>query len=210
MAGTMIEADLVADFKASLMAAAAVFEASGDADFKRHLGVAAQAFGRIRPRTLIGTLTLVAEQPDYPAPADFAGFKSSLWGIAPKARVKPWEKSWPGRLPGVRYIETAADTRKLYLDPPPSAAQISALGSEFRYYYYARHAIDAADAAKTTILPAERALLILRAQAEAMRELAMRNIMKPVQMRDGVMSVTRNGTPAALYAALLAEFEAMA
>jgi hypothetical protein len=207
MAGTMIEADLVADLKASINAAATVFVAASDGDFKRHLAVAALAFGRMRPRTLVGTLTLVADQPAYAVPSDFLAFKSSLWGIAPTARVQPWEKSWPGRLPVVRYVETAADTNKLYLDPPPTAAQISVLGAEYRYYYYARHAIHASDTAKTTILPGERGRLILRAQAEAMRELAMRNLMKPVQMRDGVSSVTRNGTPAYLYEALMKEFE---
>lgn len=207
MPGTMIEADLVADLKVSLRDAAGVFTTASDGDFKRMLGVAALAFGRIRPRTLVGSLTLVADQPEYPVPIDFLAFKSSLWGIAPLARAQPWEKAWPGRLPVARYLETAADTPKLYLDPPPSAAQISVLGADYRYYYYAKHKIDVSDAAKTTILPGERGRLILRAQAEAMRELAMRNIMKPVQMRDGVSSVTRNGTPAALYAALLEEFE---
>lgn len=207
MPGTMIEADLVADFKASLHDAASVFTAASDGDFKRMLGIAALAFSRIRSRTLVGALDLVADQHDYAVPEDFLSFKSALWGIAPLARAKPWEKSWPGRMPVARYLETAADTFKLYLDPPPSAGQIGALGAEFRFYYYAKHKIDATDAAKTTILPGERGRLILRAQAEAMRELAMRNIMKPVQMRDGVSSVTRNGTPAALYEALMREFE---
>lgn len=209
MAGTMTESDLVADFKVSLHDAASVFNTASDGDFKRLLALAALAFGRLRPRTLVGALTLVADQPDYAVPADFLGFKSALWGIAPIARAQPWEKAWPGRLPAARYVETAADANKLYLDPPPTAAQIAVLGAEYRYYYYAKHKIDAADAAKTTILAGERGRLILRAQAEAMRELAMRNIMKPVQVRDGVSSVTRNGTPAYLYEALMKEFEAM-
>lgn len=210
MPGTMKEDDLVADFKVSLHDSASIFTTASDGDFKRMLGVAALAFCRIRPRTLVGTLTLVADQPDYAVPTDFLAFKSALWGIAPIARAQPWEKAWPGRLPVARYVETAVDTNKLYLDPPPTAAQISALGAEYRFYYYARHKIDATDAAKTTILLGERGRLILRAQAEAMRELAMRNVMKPVQMRDGVSSVTRNGTPAYLYETLMKEFEGMA
>jgi hypothetical protein len=204
----MIEGDLVADLCSSLNAAASVFTVNGDGDFKRHLATAALAFCRLRPRTLVASLTLVADQPEYEVPADFVTFKSSLWGIAPLPRSQPWEKSWPGRMPSVRYVETSGGVKMLYLDPAPSALQISALGAEYRFYFYAAHTIDAADAGKTTILPAERGLLLLRAQAEAMRELAMRNITKPVQMRDGVSSVTRNGTPAYLYEALIKEFEA--
>ena len=46
MPGTMIEADLVLDLKASLQDAASVFFAGPDADFRRHLGVAALDFVR--------------------------------------------------------------------------------------------------------------------------------------------------------------------
>lgn len=208
MPGTMNEADLVSDLKASLQDAASVFAAANDEDFKRHLRVAALAFCGKRPRTLVGTLTLVADQAQYAAPDGFQAFKSHLWGIAPVARAKPWEKAWPGRLPDVRLVETAstpAVVRKLQLDPAPISAQISALGAEFRFYYYAAHAIDA-DAAKTSILPGDRGLLMLRAQAEAMREMAMRNIQKPVIVREGLSSVTRNGTPGFLYEKFMQEF----
>ncbi len=206
MAGTMSEADLVADLKASINDAASVFAAASDADFKRHLAVAALAFGRIRARTLVDSLALVADQAEYAVPTGYLGFKSSLWGIAPKARAQPWEKSWPGRLPDVRYVEKADGTKKLYLDPPPSAAQIAALGAEFRYYFFAAHVIDA-DAAKTTILPGERALLLLRAQAEAMRELTFRGLKKPVQLRDGYSGTPRNGMPSYLFELLMKEFQ---
>ena len=52
-----------------------------------------------------------------------------------------------------------------------------------------------------------RTVAQVRAQAEAMRELAMRNVVKPQQMRDGYTSMPRNGTPAALFETLLAEFK---
>jgi hypothetical protein len=80
------------------------------------------------------------------------------------------------------------------------------LGSEFRYYYFALHSIGAA-AADTTVKASDRGLLLLRAQAEAMKEMAMRNIKKPVQMRDGLASAPRNGTPASLFQALMDQFE---
>lgn len=206
MAGTMSQADLVTDFKASIKDAATVFAAASDADFKRHLATAALDFARKRPRTLVGALTLVADQPEYDPPAGFERFKSSLWGIAPAAKAQPWEKTYPGRLPDVRDVELDGD-KKLYLDPPPTAGQISTLGSDFRFYYYAAHAIGA-DAADTTIKASERGLLILRAQAEAMRELAARNVAKPVQMREGMSGQSKNGTPTYLFEQLMREFEA--
>ena len=61
-------------------------------------------------------------------------------------------------------------------------------------------------AANTTILAGDRELLLLRGQAEAMRELAMRGVAKPVQLRDGLGMGPRNAHPAALYDALLCEF----
>lgn len=202
----MSQADLVADLKASLQDSASVFTAANDEDFKRHLTTAALEFLRLRPRTLLGSLELIADLADYAAPADFYAIKSPLWGIAPKPRGRPWERAWPGKLPIVRAVEVSG-VRKLYLDPPPSAAQISALGSEFRYYYYAAHVIHATDGAQTTIQPGDRGLLLLRSQAEALREMALRNLKKPVALRDGLGSAPRNGTPAALYEALLDEFE---
>ena len=74
------------------------------------------------------------------------------------------------------------------------------------FYYFGVHAIGSA-AVDTTVSAPDRALLLLRAQAEAMRELAMRNVVKPQQMRDGYTSMPRNGTPAALFESLLAEFK---
>lgn len=206
MPGTMNEADLVADHKAALQDAKNVFTAAGDEDFKRHLRTAALDLGRRRTRTLVGTLALVADQAGYaPLPADFVAFKSHLWGIAPRPAPAPWEKGYPGRLPTCRVAEEGG-VRKLFLDPAPTAAQISVLGAEFRYYYAAGHAI-AADAEQTTVLAGDRQVLLLRAQAEAMREMAMRNIMKPVQLRDGVSSMPKNGLPSYLYEKLMEEFE---
>lgn len=205
MPGTMSRADLVADLKASLSDAAAVFTAANDADFKRHLDTAALDFTRVRPRTLLGSITLTAEESEYALPADLHAFKSSLWGIVPRVRTQPWEKTWPGRLPQARVAEVAG-ARRLVLAPAPTAQQISVLGAEFRFYYFARHAIGE-QAADTTVQPGDRGLLLLRAQAEALRELAVRNAKKPVALRDGVSQAPRNGTPAALFQALLDEFE---
>ena len=202
MPGSMSQADLVADLKASLQDAADVFSAANDADFKRHLDMAALDFTRFRPRTMLGQVTLVADQVEYAAPSGCMVFKSSLWGVS---RAKPWETSWPGRLPNAMVVE-GASSRELHLSPPPSAEQITVLGATYKFYYFARHVIDAT-AANTSIQSGDRGLLLLRAQAEAMKEMAMRNIKKPVQMRDGLSSAPRNGTPSALYEILWKQFE---
>lgn len=205
MPGTMSSADLVADLKASLQDAANAFVATGDADFIRHLSVAALDFSRIRPRTLLGEINLVADQINYAAPADMHMFKAAVWGAS--HGVMPWEPSYPGKLPTAQLVSVGdSPAQELHLTPAPSAKQISVLGPLYKFWYFAQHKIDA-DATKTTIHPSARALLLLRAQAEAMRELAMRNITKPVSMRDGLSSAPRNGTPSALYQALMKEFE---
>lgn len=206
MPGAMNEADLVADLRASLQDARNVFTAADDADFKRHLKTAALDLGRRRARTLVGSLALIADQAGYaPLPAGFLFYKSHLWGVAPKASPKPWENGYPGRLPTGRVVEEGG-LRKLYLDPPPTSAQISVLGADFRYYYGAGHLVGAAEA-DTTVLAGDRGVLLLRAQAEAMKEMAMRNIMKPVAMRDGMSTQARNGLPSYLYEKLMQEFE---
>jgi hypothetical protein len=199
----MSRAELAADLKASLQDAADVFNAPDGADFVRFLDKAALDFYRVRSRTLLGELTLVADQFAYDAPADMLAYKSALWGA--ERRIQPWEKHYPGRLPDV-YLSEESGERKLHFLPAPTAQQIAVLGSTFKYWYFAAHQIGE-DAADTTILSGQRGLLLLRAQAEAMREMAMRNIAKPVSMRDGVSNGPRNGTPAALYAALMQEFE---
>ncbi len=202
MPGTMSQADLVADHKASLQDAAKVFTAASDADFIRQLDAAALDMGRVRPRTLLGTLTLVADQFNYAAPADFLSYKSALWGIG---RCQPWEKSYTGKLPDVREAVNGS-ARELHLLPAPTGNQITVLGSAFKFYYFAAHSISAT-AANTTIQPGDRGLLLMRAQAEAMKEMAMRNIGKPVQLRDGISSGPKNGTPQYLFERLMKLFE---
>lgn len=205
MSGTLSRADLVDDLKASLQSAAGVFTAPNNADFVRHLDAAAQDFSRVRPRTMLGTLTLVADQYDYAAPADFLNYKSTLWGVS---RIQPWEKNFPGRLPDM-FTAMNGTARELHLLPAPTAHQITVLGSSFKYYYFAAHSIGVA-AADTTIKAGDRGLLLLRAQAEAMKELAMRNIGKPVAMRDGISNSPRNGTPSYLFEVLMKQFEGAA
>jgi hypothetical protein len=199
MPGDMTRAALVADLRASLLDSAKAFTAANDADFVRHLDRAAEAFTPLRPRTLVGTLSLVADQPEYAAPLDMWRYKTTNWGAA---RGNPWDKTWPGRLPDVRCIDGS-----LWFVPAPTAHQIAVLGSSFTFFYYAQHAV-AAEEANTTIAAADRSLLLLRAQAEAMRELAMRDAVRPTQAQSAFSGQPKTGTPAALSRWFLEEFEA--
>ena len=204
---SMAAADLIADLKSSLGDAAAVFKAANDADFIRFLDVAALDLSRFRRRTLLGKVTLVAGQAEYDAPADMVKPKLSMWGVSALNRFNPWQNGYPGRLPR---LGTSGDPqqRKLTMMPPPTSEQISSLGSRFDFYYYASHVIG--DASATTVRDEDRGLLLLRAQAEAAKDLSIRNIHKAVNLRDGLSGGSLTGTPSALFRQLLDLFEQQA
>lgn len=205
MSGSMSLADLRADLQASLHDAAAVF--SDPQDLDRLLAVAGEDMGggglggsTAGAQTLASTLTLVAGQSEYAAPAGFTRFKMALWGAA--TVVRPWDKNYPGKLPDVIHCDGV-----LVLIPAPTAAQIALLGAAYRFFYFADYA--GGGAVDVTDIPlSSRSLLLLRAQAEACREMALRNMAKPVTLRDGMSNGPRNGTPSALYQMLMAEFNA--
>lgn len=204
MPGTMSEADLVADLKASMGNTSSVFVAAADADFKRFL---AQALGDMqvkRPITKLGSVTLAPGEPSYAlAAADFARLKFDLWRD-PAKLGKPWSPGYAGPLPKLCAHWDGAGW-SLAFDPAPNERLIGLLGAECKFWYFAKHQIGA-EAAATTVNPQDRGLLLLRAQVEAMRELAVRNTNKPVQLRDGLSGTPRNSTPAALHEVLMRLF----
>jgi len=202
---SMTQTDLIIELKASLNDAVSVFNAANEGDFIRFLNIAALDLSRFRKRTLKASVILVANQSEYAAPADMVMPKFSSWGVAALQSYKPWEANWPGRLPRLSRMGDALNTM-LVLTPAPSQQQIGTLGSTFDFYYFARHIIGDGVNVITTVRQEDRALLLLRAQAEAMKEMSVRNIKKPVQMRDGLNASPKNMTPSALYASLMASF----
>jgi hypothetical protein len=210
MAGTMSMADLVADFKRSLHDSVNVFAdnpgAALDADFERLLRLALVDMSWKRSITRLGQVTLVADEPRYSLAEypDFATYKTHLWE-KPAAYPNAWEPGYPGAVPRVTAGRDGSVSWLLF-DPAPSSQHIALRGETFKFYYFGQHVIDTL-AANTTVAAADRGLLILRAQAEAMLELTLRNMAKPVQLRDGISGTPRNSTPAALHETLLRMFQ---
>lgn len=206
MAGSMSEADVLADLQLSLGdAGKSVFVAAAEGDFRRFLKVALVAMQAKRPRTLLGQVTIAADEARFPIVlADFAQYKTHVWG---SRAPRPWDPSYPGALPRVGAAHDSAGWAIVF-DPPPTAAHIATYGSAFKFWYFGTHSLGLDSEAESTLAPADRPLLLLRAQAEAMREMSMRNVNKPVSLRDGFSGTPRNSTPAALFQVLLQEFEA--
>lgn len=205
--------ELIGELRASLMDSAQYFqgtpadedasiEADPDADFRRHLRLAAADYGRLKGHTLLAEVEIAPGQALYPVPADILHVQTPLWGT--ERRIMPWADNHPGPLPRARLVNFLNEDR-LQLNPPPTWEQIQALGTTYRYLYVA----SLWDGDVDTEIPgnsSDRALLLLRAQAEACRELAMQGLTKPIETRTS-QQMPRNATPAAMYQALLQEFE---
>lgn len=203
---SMALASLVADLKASLNDSAAVFRAPADADFERFLNAALPDMQFKRPITLMGSVSLQEGVGRYAMPvSDFAAWKTHAWAAGQVPSSKPWEPYQPGPVPRVCATYDGS-AWWVELDPAPTLLQVVAWGRELPFWYFKRHELGAA-AEDTTVNPLDRSLLLLRAQAEAVRELAMRNYSKPVQMRDGLSGMPRNATPMALHEVLMKLFK---
>lgn len=201
----LLLAPVIAALKSSVgTAVAGRFKAADDADWKRALAAALQDMQFKRPNTRAGTVQLHALQAAYPVPyPDFAALKVHMWAD-PARTPPPWEPGYPGAVPRVDAQFDGA-TWTLVFSPAPTMRQISAWGGEFAFWYFGRHVLSDVPG-NSTLTDADQPLLLLRAQAELMREMAMQNVALPVTVRDGYSGTPRNGTPAALFEVLLAQF----
>jgi len=204
MSDTMSRAALMLSLKAELMDAADKFT---DSDFDRQLGTAARDLARVKPRIKRATLALTAEQSDYSAPDDCVRVYAPLWGKSELSTAKPWDDDWPGRLP-VMSLEDGT----LYLTPAPTAKQITLLGSSYPYRYVAAWVIGE-KAADTNIPDYLRDLILIRAAAAAMQDLAHRNLAKPTRLGECVSKGSQpqaDVTPTEIAKQLIERFERMA
>lgn len=175
----------------------------------RYLRAAAADFGRVRPRVLETSITLQSDVATYAMPAEARRFHSATWTDAWLA-VEPWERPARIRVPRAVVREASGGGRELVLTPPPKLAFICTVEAAQTVRYYADHVIGATDA-DTTIMDEDRDLVLTRAQAEAMKELAIRGSGKPVNIRNASLgAAVSNMTPSALYRALMDIFERQA
>lgn len=164
------------------------------------LAAALGDLSRDRPRVLRDELQLTPDLSTYEAPEDFAGLSVHDWG---RPEVPQWDAQFAGPMPRItsRYD---GETHWIEFQPAPSHRQVLAWGSVFKFRYRALHRLDEDG---TTLAPADRDLLILRAVAEAMQRMAASGVVQPVQVHRGMgASLPANGTPAALAEQLMQEY----
>ena len=192
----MSRPELVKSFKLSLCQAVDFFDAAKDADFERLLDSAAADLAVVRPYRVLGSIVLSAGLLEYDTIPGLQRITMTHWGQSQQKERKPWNSNYPCDLPELKQVVTA-DGIKLRLSRAPTAAEIADYGQVCEFEYIAPHVI-ADQAAETTIPEKDRGLLILAAQIEACHELAMRQIGKPVSLRDGVNQQPRSAHPTAL------------
>jgi hypothetical protein len=200
----MSRADLKSALQAMLGDAAQKF--SGDAGaFDRHLDTAALALARKIRCTRLVKLSVMADVADYPAPADLVDVKFSSWGDSQRRHGKPWQNKI-GTLPRLSTVFIVG-VRHIHLTPALDACQIAQIGSDYPVFYYGAYTIGATEA-ETTVPAQYRDLLLIRAIVQALLELANAGSTKPVSLgSQGVGSMPKNGTPAALAESWLAIFD---
>jgi hypothetical protein len=201
---SMTRAALKAELQAMLGEAAKKFD-SDAAAFDRHLDAAALALARKTRCTRLVKLTVAADVSDYPAPADLVEVKYSNWGESYRKNTRAWNNKL-GAFPrlSTAYID---GVQHIHLSPAPDACQIAAIGSDYPVFYYGSYAIGATEQ-ETTVPAQHRDLLLIRAVVAALMELANSGSTKPVALgSQGVGSMPKNGTPAALAASWLAIFD---
>lgn len=194
---------LKTDLGAILGDAAKKFESDISA-LDRFLDIAAQALARKTRRTCGTKISIQAGIADYPAPADLIDVKFSSWGDNINRR-RPWENKL-NPLPRLSIVEINGIIN-IHFSPAPDSCQISQLGSDYPLFYYGSYTIS--DSPGVTNVPENnRDLLLVRAVVQAMMELANSGSTKPVSLgSQGVGSMPKNGTPAALAESWLAIFD---
>ena len=193
--------DLLKAYSDSLLDSQRAFKAE---DFERHMDTALRELAQFYPRRMLAELNAMPMQREYECPADLIEVLATHYGRAEKAQRQPWDAGYPTqRLPEVTVQYRADGSRYLQVFPAPSYQLLAQIGTVVGYEYSAGHVVTDSYSSLTPVLVH---LAILRAQAEAMRELAMRNSSMPTQVKDSLTNTPANGTPSYLYQLLMDEF----
>jgi hypothetical protein len=185
--------------ESSLLDAASIFGDAGagrNAHLDRHLNAAVTDFDRVAPLLEGAQIQLVADAANYAADARAVRFHGSEV-LDKQTQLDPWDEY---RVPEVPTPSLAriSNTKTWVFRPVPTAFILDRIGTIYPFTYFAAHVLHDTDAAQTTFDARHLPLLVLRAQVEALRDLAVRNAHKPVALRDPNYSQIKNGTPAAL------------
>ena len=193
--------DLLKAYSDSLLDSQRAFKAD---DFGRHMDTALRELAQFYPRRMLAELNAMPMQREYECPADLIEVLATHYGRAEKAQRQPWDAGYPTqRLPEVTVQYRADGSRYLQVFPAPSYQLLAQIGTVVGYEYSAAHIVTEE---VCTLTEVDVQLAILRAQAEAMRELAMRNSTQPTQIKDSLTNTPANGAPSYLYTLLMNEF----
>ena len=193
--------NLLKAYSESLLDSQRAFKAE---DFERHMDTALRELTQFRPHRVLAELNVLPMQREYECPADLVQVLATHYGRAEKMQRQPWDAGYPTqRLPDVKVRYRADGSRYLQVFPAPNYQLMAQIGAVVGYEYSAGHVVTDSYSSLTPVLVH---LAILRAQAEAMRELAMRNSSMPTQVKDSLTNTPANGTPSYLYTLLMNEF----
>jgi hypothetical protein len=203
MKNGMGKADLVRDLCAIFRGA--LEKNSIQIDLESCLSCAARDLALARRRTLVGEILADPGRATYPAPDDLLLLKFSLWGVVHSRGRNCDALDASSTIPRLSLIPDNSGRQTLLLDPPPTTAQIMLFGTAYRFFYLANHRL-ANDPEETTVHPAHRTLLLMRAAAEVLQELVRGGATAPVAISGSGIPPSR-GTPAEIAVKLLEEFD---
>lgn len=185
--------------ESSLLDAVKIFgdnAAAWNPHLDRHLNAAVTDFDRVAPLLEGAQIQLIADAANYAADARAIRFHGSEI-LDKQQHVEPWDDFRVPEVP-VPALARISNVKSWVFRPVPTKFILDRIGSIYPFTYFAAHKLDDTLEADTTFDARHLPLLVLRAQVEALRDLAVRNAHKPVALRDPNYSQIRNGTPAAL------------
>jgi len=100
-------------------------------------------FSNYRPLSKRATLDLVADQSEYARPTDFLDLKEVEWGASRRRfSSSTHPAAWDANFEKVDLPRFRQNGNKIYLDPAPTAAQITQFTATYAYWYKAAHVVD--------------------------------------------------------------------
>lgn len=196
--------NLRTDLRLALMNSSEAFD---DSTLDRILTTAAEAMAQKRPLIGQDTLTVAAGTELYTAPAGVLQVLGDSWSDR-DIEDCPW--NYPFTLPSITHQHDPDDVGAFVwrITPIPTAEHLYVLGPMLTVRFNQPHSVSDT-LGETTLRPADRELLLLRAVAECAKYLAVRQTSKAMDVRPGMgANVPRNSTPLAVFDTLMKHWSA--